>query len=466
MKKRMLLPAILLLAASCAEVHAAVLHPFRGVVGVRVEGDGGFLRALDRPVANVDGQPTAEAEMGDSIVLRVRELDGWLIFQMQNHWLLGEKYFTQDQFHRWLELVFAYAKHPGNKERFGQWVQAGLADPKNPDLDLFQAFDALRQEIWAGFYLVLGNGRLAQINAERPYDLSPHPEPNGITYSNVKFKLTFNPGDKSEWDKVSRGVQFRVPHAVRIGFDYGVAQFTVDTIVPEAMLPPATAMPPPADLPGGEPGPPGSADFLRNFCFIAYSPFSMAGGLFLVVLILIFFVFLAAKTGMVRDPNLPARADGRLQFSLSRCQMAFWFLLFVAAFFFLWVVTGQHETLTDQCLELLGISAGTTISSALISKGGPAQRGVVSYCPFKDGPRRFFWEILSDGGGRVTFYRFQMMVWTLVLGMVFIKSVAVSLAMPSFGSNELALISISAGTYLAFKFPEQGGQKKAEEGAE
>jgi hypothetical protein len=33
--------------------------------------------------------------------------------------------------------------------------------------------------------------------------------------------------------------------------------------------------------------------------------------------------------------------------------------------------------------------------------------------------------------------------------------------MPTFGSNELALMGISAGTYLAFKFPEHSGEKNS-----
>jgi hypothetical protein len=63
-----------------------------------------------------------------------------------------------------------------------------------------------------------------------------------------------------------------------------------------------------------------------------------------------------------------------------------------------------------------------------------------------------------------------MVVWTLALGLVFIKSVSGSLEMPTFGTNELALMGISAGTYLAFKFPEHAAppteEKKPEEATE
>ena len=74
--------------------------------------------------------------------------------------------------------------------------------------------------------------------------------------------------------------------------------------------------------------------------------------------------------------------------------------------------------------------------------------------------QRFFYELLSDGE-HLTFYRFQMLVWTLVLGSVFVKSVFVFLQMPSYGNNELALTGISAASYLAFKFPEAKAQAAA-----
>jgi hypothetical protein len=65
-----------------------------------------------------------------------------------------------------------------------------------------------------------------------------------------------------------------------------------------------------------------------------------------------------------------------------------------------------------------------------------------------------FMDLLSDANG-VTFHRFQIAVWTIVLGLIFIYSVWNSLTMPKFSETLLALMGISAGTYLGFKIPER-----------
>ena len=65
----------------------------------------------------------------------------------------------------------------------------------------------------------------------------------------------------------------------------------------------------------------------------------------------------------------------------------------------------------------------------------------------------FLRDILSDDGG-VSFHRFQMLVWTLTLGVFFMTSVLGVLAMPNFSGTLLGLLGLSAGTYLGFKIPE------------
>jgi hypothetical protein len=70
--------------------------------------------------------------------------------------------------------------------------------------------------------------------------------------------------------------------------------------------------------------------------------------------------------------------------------------------------------------------------------------------------RRFIDDILSDDDG-VSFYRFQIFGWTIVLILIFIFSVYNALAMPDFDTTLLALMGISGGTYLGFKLPNQQG---------
>jgi len=68
----------------------------------------------------------------------------------------------------------------------------------------------------------------------------------------------------------------------------------------------------------------------------------------------------------------------------------------------------------------------------------------------------FFKDILSDANG-ISLYRFQIAAWTVVLGIIFISSVLNILTMPEFPKELLALMGISSGTYIGFKFPEKQG---------
>src|SRR5579859_6809574 len=52
-------------------------------------------------------------------------------------------------------------------------------------------------------------------------------------------------------------------------------------------------------------------------------------------------------------------------------------------------------------------------------------------------------------------HRYQMLAWTIALGITFIYSAYTTLATPNFDANLLTLLGISSGTYLGFKFPEQ-----------
>ena len=66
--------------------------------------------------------------------------------------------------------------------------------------------------------------------------------------------------------------------------------------------------------------------------------------------------------------------------------------------------------------------------------------------------RQFFLDLLRERTN-VDFHRFQLITWTLILGIVFVFGVFKQLAMPKFDSTLLILMGISAGTYLGFKRP-------------
>ncbi|HSL02253.1 MAG TPA: hypothetical protein VK901_01770 [Nitrospiraceae bacterium] len=66
-----------------------------------------------------------------------------------------------------------------------------------------------------------------------------------------------------------------------------------------------------------------------------------------------------------------------------------------------------------------------------------------------------FWQDICDDGNGMSFHRVQVVIWTVVLGTVFIRSVANGMSLPEFSETLLALLGMSNGTYLGFKIPEK-----------
>jgi hypothetical protein len=207
--------------------------------------------------------------------------------------------------------------------------------------------------------------------------------------------------------------------------------------------------------------------------------------LFLALLFIstIFFIYLCRTSTIIRAPADPA-GPGARPYSLSRFQMAFWFFIVIAGYFFMWLITGELDTITDSVLALLGLGAGTALGAALIDStpagtattttattpntAHPTTATVTSVvAPVPPAPphasQGFLRDVLSDAGDGISIHRFQMFAWTIVLGVIFIGSVYKDLAMPEFNVTLLGLMGISSGTYLGFKFPEK---KQADQAAQ
>jgi hypothetical protein len=161
-------------------------------------------------------------------------------------------------------------------------------------------------------------------------------------------------------------------------------------------------------------------------------------------LLLMLTIFLAVRTPLLRDgARLPG---GKLPtYSLARTQMAFWFVNVVLAVLIIWAVTGSVPPITSSVLGLTGIGAGTALGAVLLDQnatdGAPKESA------------GFLKDVLTDGA-TIGLHRFQMVVWTVVLFFVFWGAVWNRLALPEFDNTLLALMGISAGAYLGFKFPE------------
>lgn len=213
-------------------------------------------------------------------------------------------------------------------------------------------------------------------------------------------------------------------------------------------------------------------------------------------------MFFAGKyTDMLRDG--PSLGPIRQTYSLARAQMAWWFVLILLAYVFVWLITGDRDTIPASLLGLMGISAATAVAAVAISPGTTpraeqlraaidadiaaldaslariqtqlaadpqlsavleakraeqqrARNVLVARAASVTAvvPSRGFWrDLVADDRGGVTLDRVQILVWTIVLGLMFVSSVVLELTMPEFSGTLLALMGISSGTYIGFKLP-------------
>ncbi|HWM23733.1 MAG TPA: hypothetical protein VNP98_02840 [Chthoniobacterales bacterium] len=312
----------------------------------------------------------------------------------------------------------------------------------------------------------------------------------------LRFALDRTETSKAAWTHILNRPVFTRPMELSVGFENG-EQITT-WVVPEA----------------ADPG--------NQFFFNVIPAVRFWLGVVVIVGAFLVFLYLARCTDIIRDTAAPLRPDKRWPYSLSRGQMAFWFFLVIGSFFFLWVITGDYDTLNSSVLALIGISAGTALGAAFVDSGHASAATATSDLPPEvdlSKPRRkiaeqirnliaearerlkaieaqradisaeetaeleantaaqeketqkindldrqldyFEWPAwkgvmhdLMAENNIVCFHRFQIFIWTIVLGIMFVVDVYNRLAMPEFSATLLGLLGISAGTFVGFKLPE------------
>jgi hypothetical protein len=197
----------------------------------------------------------------------------------------------------------------------------------------------------------------------------------------------------------------------------------------------------------------------------------------------------------------PHTARAGQPYSLARSQAAFWFVLVTTAFVAIWLITGDyHGVMTEQALLLMGIASLTalgagaveTVKNKKITEGqtrqalmdeqknlerrslewsvkgldqaGGERRDLAAMAlnaqkiaamdptpPPASPPHRRFWFDILQSDGAISLHRLQVVVWTVLLGAVFVREVWTSLALPDFDNNLLALLVVSGGLYVFSK---------------
>ena len=305
-------------------------------------------------------------------------------------------------------------------------------------------------------------------------------------YEWFRFRLAEDSKNSSAWNDLRRSGLYK--------HDVG---FTLTTTIGGRTVTLPTTIPPIAIDAGGTPR---SGDDDRFLLQIA-SPLWTAVAVAIYLLILFILVALALRTDLISDTGGCRRPDGLRPYSLARAQMAFWFLTIILASLFLWLSTGTWHILNETCLWLIGIGSGTALGSAIISESDSkkaewdqknplirsrkesleefqarldgaitaANAAIAVATPEtslalsarrdalvkqkedfgnrpESGWRRLMQDWLTDGDV-YSFHRYQMLAWTLVLGVFFVAKVWSRWELPTFDGTTLALLGITSGTY-------------------
>jgi hypothetical protein len=337
--------------------------------------DQGVVLAWNREAPPADDKVNA-VSVGQTLVVRVRNLDGWLIDKIKDGRLTGEPAMTpDDRFNYFLlqklrgsdkvdDFLTKYetAAALGNRSS-----STGVPPPSTgtptatttpsplPPLpqgvtikqlrDARNSFEGFLSHVKRQLFLIINNSQFRQIKAENP--------DAGVVTADVKakqddtvqefdFRIRRRPGDEDAWNNLYDGT--RAIHDVRVslGVELDQKTFVLDT----AVFPQADAK-------------------VQRMQLELFSEGWLWSTLAALAILLLVGIGLAASTPLLRDTDLPLRGDGWPQFSLSRVQLAFWTYLIIGAFLVIWLVTDRLDTLNATVLALLGISCATTFASKM-----------------------------------------------------------------------------------------------------
>src|SRR5262249_19788004 len=159
---------------------------------------------------------------------------------------------------------------------------------------------------------VINNSQFRHIKAENPEsgivnkDVGARPDD---TVHEFEFRLRRLPGDEDAWGSLYDGT--RAIHDVRVsvGFELDKKIFVLDS-----------AVYPQADKP------------VQRVRLELFRGIWLTTVLFCLGVVLVIIIILGSTTALLRDSDLPLRADGCAQFSLSRLQLAFWTYVVVGSF--------------------------------------------------------------------------------------------------------------------------------------
>lgn len=387
---------------------------YRGVSDAELQNGGGKIKS---------GEDARIIDMGDRLVVEVSNLDGWL------YHLATAGYFPKQE---WFDP--AAIKLIAETDLRTLYARTTL-NQNDPQYELFEqtreSVEKMLSDIEQRLYLQLGPARLRHLQAE-----DPQVRQSGAGIFRFVFPIRDTPEDRAEWNKLRKTHGQLRAVSISLAFDLEGLTHTLPTKLGSAL----------DSVNSGRPQ--------QQFTFRIYSPCSAVVFVLIFSIFLGLFLWLAGLPDLVRDPDGPMR-DGKNVFSLSRCQLAWWFFIALAAWGLLLLTTASRDTLNETALILMGIGSATALSGAMAGKVRASLAQVTvdtAQRPqfFQTRLGAWLYDILSDEN-KIGFHRFQLIVWNVVLGLVFLEQTWSNFAMPEFNATLLGLLGLSGATFVGMK---------------
>lgn len=164
-------------------------------------------------------------------------------------------------------------------------------------------------------------------------------------------------------------------------------------------------------------------------------------------------IFLSLKTTIIKDisdsPNKP--------YSFSRTQLLWWTLLIASCFILGFAYNENLPAINNTALALLGIGLGTTTLARVVDNNQVNQSSTNNIVRHQNqASQGFFTDLLSDDTG-ISVHRFQSFVFNVIFGIAYITDFFnLNHTLPTYDNQQLLLLGISSGAYVALKMNENG----------
>jgi hypothetical protein len=169
----------------------------------------------------------------------------------------------------------------------------------------------------------------------------------------------------------------------------------------------------------------------------------------------------AQSEGSVKAPLSISRLYKKVPFSLAKTQTAFWTILIAGAYLMITAVTTALPPIPNGLLGLLGISIANGVLSRLLNQSRSDTSAAITKQTVDNTQESKGWwyDVLNENAG-VSLSRLQFLVFNAIAGLYFVYYVWTRWAFYDFGSDILALISISSAGFLANKNLENNSKDK------